>query len=150
MSLKAIFDFLKESLPQPLQAACYFGLRNLPQHAGAKRIVFVPDREAIGPATRIGTTDPQQLFSRASTCQIYLEAPNTDEIETLIALVLTALYPALQGSVTPIVGEWQQQAAQSVRGELYILSITFGVPVVRTITTAEITSEEIQQDVIDG
>lgn len=150
-SLKGIFDVIVAKLPEALRPFCYFGLRNVPQFAGRKRIICVPVMDTFGPAARQGDKNPEQIFSCSAGCDVYMEAPTHEEIEGkdgLRDLFLSACYPMLQGSFAVGNGAWAPIDAQSVRGERYVLNVVFKRPVLRAAHTDQvIESTEIEQDV---
>jgi hypothetical protein len=148
-----IFDILKAALPTPWNTQTYLGARYLPKHLEGKRLVIYPDRTQYGARQRGIVKDvPRHLCQSTLTLIFDVQAPTVEDIDGetgIVNIIATKLYAALgDGSFAFGTGEWAKDASQVERGEHYIFTINFLIPVVavslpETTITLESTSQTV-------
>ncbi len=139
--IRHFYTTLKDALPA---VPFYLGTAALDERAAPPRLVLVPTDEGYAPASTL--THPQNSASVATRLvgfELWLWGEGYDEVEGMLAEVITALRRALGPGVVELErGRWEGGGVIT-RGVAYVLDIRARVPVVETRTY--VTLEAIAQ-----
>jgi hypothetical protein len=130
-------------------------------HTGAKylaaqdsppRIVWVPTRDAFGPATK-GGTNPRPLRTRSAGVEAHVWGSDLEATETLVHQVVAALHRAAHGSYEVRQASWEQPEWLD-RGELCVVALAVAIPVtddpIPTATVDAVAPDASQETAGDG
>jgi hypothetical protein len=139
--IRDFYAALKAALPA---IPFYLGADALGERAAPPRLVLVPTDEGFAPASAITAPQaPASVATRLVGLQLWLWGEGYEEVEGMLAEVITALRRTFGPSVVELErGRWEEGGAIS-RGVAYVLDIRARMPVAETRTY--VTLEAIAQ-----
>jgi hypothetical protein len=115
-----------------LGSSCTF--KDGPEHlldGSPPRVVAVPMEEALVAPEELWTEGPRALVQRDATVDFHLWGKTRADAESLIGRLVNVLRVEAGTSFRFGPGRWQQQTGEALRqaGRVYVLSVTFQIPV---------------------
>ena len=142
-SLRAVADAIQVQVtedmdPEPAPKF-HFGISALYKEDRPPRIVFVPRTERIIPAGQgaDGVSDPRPLWIRRATVEAHIWGKDSAETERFLDILVQAIHALAWGSYDLSGGgSWIAAGeARSDKGEIYVLSMLWDVPITRAPDT---------------
>lgn len=160
MSLATIIDAVLEDLEtvQPGVSSKLGGRFVASNVEKVPRLVWVPQTETFDAPWNI-SANPRQLFTRNARVMVHVQGGDPDRTgdiaptETLVHRLIGALYRVCHGYMQIGTGQWPSEDGSTANaGPLYLLEVTFGIPVadelVESVTIASV--EQTNVGVLPG